>query len=69
MIDKINDHFILVDKCADQTRIIEISSHKIISVDMIHRKLLYVVFFLICGLKIITDHIKQSHKYKISFDY
>ena len=30
MIDKINDHFILVDKCADQTRIIEISSHEII---------------------------------------
>ena len=30
MIDKMNDHFILVDKCADQTRIIEISSHEII---------------------------------------
>ena len=30
MIDKINGHFILVDKCADQTRIIEILSHKII---------------------------------------
>ena len=30
MIDKINDHFILVDKCADQTRIIEILSNKIV---------------------------------------
>ena len=30
MNDKINDHFILIDKCADQTRIVEISSHKII---------------------------------------
>ena len=30
MINKIDDHFILVDKCADQTRIVEILSHKII---------------------------------------
>ncbi len=30
MIDNIDDHFILVDKCADQTRIIEILSNKIV---------------------------------------
>ena len=30
MIDSIDDHFILVDKCADQTRIIEILSNKIV---------------------------------------
>ena len=30
MIDNIEDHFILVDKCADQTRIIEILGNKIV---------------------------------------
>ena len=29
MINEINDHFILVDKCAEETRIIEIKSNKI----------------------------------------
>ncbi len=30
MIDKIYDHFILIDKCAEQTRIVEILGYKII---------------------------------------
>ena len=30
MINKINDHFILIDKCAEQTRIVEILNHKIV---------------------------------------
>ena len=30
MINKIDDHFILVDKCAEQTRIVEIQNHKIV---------------------------------------
>ena len=30
MINKFNDHFILIDKCAEQTRIVEILNHKII---------------------------------------
>ena len=30
MISEINGHFILVDKCADQTRIVELLIHKII---------------------------------------
>ena len=29
MINKFNDHFILIDKCAEQTRIVEILNHKI----------------------------------------
>ena len=29
MINEIKDHFILVDKCAEETRIIEIKSNKI----------------------------------------
>ena len=30
MINKFNDHFILIDKCAEQTRIVEILNHKIV---------------------------------------
>ena len=30
MTNKIYDHFILVDKCAEQTRIVEILNHKIV---------------------------------------
>ena len=30
MINKIDDHFILIDKCAEQTRIVEILNHKIV---------------------------------------
>ena len=29
MINEIKDHFILVDKCAEETRIVEIKSNKI----------------------------------------
>ena len=32
MINEIKDHFILVDKCAEQTRIVEIESNKIVKV-------------------------------------
>jgi hypothetical protein len=32
MINEIKDHFILVDKCAEQTRIVEIKSNKIVKI-------------------------------------
>ena len=32
MINEINDHFIFVDKCAEQTRIVEIKSNKIVKI-------------------------------------
>ena len=32
MIDRIKDHFILVDKCAEETRIVEIKSNKIVKI-------------------------------------
>ena len=32
MIDRIKDHFILVDKCAKETRIVEIKSNKIVKI-------------------------------------
>ena len=34
MINEIKDHFILVDKCAEQTRIVEIKSNKITIKDL-----------------------------------
>ena len=30
MINELNDHFILLDKCAEQTRIVEIQNQKIV---------------------------------------
>ena len=32
MINEIKDHFILVDKCAEETRIVEINSNKIVKI-------------------------------------
>ena len=32
MMNEIKDHFILVDKCAEQTRIVEIKSNKIVKI-------------------------------------
>ena len=32
MINEIKDHFILVDKCAEETRIVEIKSNKIVKI-------------------------------------
>ena len=32
MINEIKDHFILIDKCAEETRIVEINSNKIVKI-------------------------------------